>query len=53
MTNSLGSIVGTSATDRRDEWGVVKISLRSGVIMLRGSESDREFREDPGGVMDP
>ena len=29
------------------------MSLRSGVIVLLGSESDREAREDPGGVMDP
>lgn len=38
----------TSATGRREVSGVENISLLSGVLL--GSESDREAREDPGGV---
>ena len=54
VANSLVSAVGgitTSATGRSEVIGVEKISFRSGVLL--GSESDREVREDPGGVMDP
>ena len=39
-----------SATGRREVCGVVKISCRSGVA-LRGSESERDARDEPGGVM--
>lgn len=55
MTYSLENpaVAVTSATGRRDDKGVPKISFRSGVIVLRGSESDLEAREDPGGVIDP
>lgn len=51
MENPVGPT--TSATGRRDVIGVAKKSLRSGVVVLRGSESDLEAREDPGGVIDP
>ena len=48
--SAVGGIT-TSATGRSEVIGVEKISFRSGVLLA--SESDREFREDPGGVMDP